>query len=44
MKKEPIQKKFFGFMNNVLNKVKEGTSVAAKKVGKGITDLKIKDN
>ena len=43
VKKEPIQKKFFGFMNNVLNKVKEGTSVAAKKVGKGITDLKIKD-
>ena len=42
-KKEPIKKKFFGFMNNVLNKVKEGTSVAAKKVGKGITDLKIKD-
>ena len=30
-------------MNNVLNKVKEGTSVAAKKVGKGITDLKIGD-
>ena len=43
VKKEPIQKKFFGFMNNVLNKVKERTSVAAKKVGKGITDLKIKD-
>ena len=43
VKKEPIQKKFFGFMNNVLNKVKEGTSVAAKKVGKGITELKIKD-
>ena len=43
VKKEPIQKKFFGFMNNVLNKVKEGTSIAAKKVGKGITDLKIKD-
>ena len=43
VKKEPIQKKFFGFMNNVLNKVKEGTYVAAKKVGKGITDLKIKD-
>ena len=42
-KKEPIKKKFFGFMNNVLNKVKERTSVAAKKVGKGITDLKIKD-
>jgi len=43
VKKEPIQKKFFGFMNNVLNKVKEGTSIAAKKVGKGINDLKIKD-
>ena len=43
VKKEPIQKKFFGFMNNVLNKLKGGTSVAAKKVGKGITDLKIKD-
>ena len=29
--------------NNVLNKVKEGTTDAAKKVGKGINDLKIKD-
>ena len=38
-----FKKKFFGFMNNVLNKVKEGTTDAAKKVGKGINDLKIKD-
>ena len=30
-------------MNNVLNKVKEGTAGAAKKVGKGISDLKIGD-
>ena len=30
-------------LNNVFNKVKEGTTVAAKKVGKGITDLKIGD-
>ena len=42
-KDKQIKKKFFGFMNNVLNKVKEGTTGAAKKVGKGISDLKIGD-
>ena len=42
-KDKPVKNKFFGFMNNVFNKVKEGTTVAAKKVGKGITDLKIGD-
>ena len=42
-KDKQIKKKFFGFMSNVLNKVKEGTTGAAKKVGKGITDLKIGD-
>ena len=42
-KDKRIQKKFFGFMNNVLTKVKEGTTSAAQKVGKGISDLKIGD-
>ena len=42
-KDKQIKKKFFGFMNNILTKVKEGTSGAAKKVGKGISDLKIGD-
>lgn len=42
-KNKKIPKKFFGFMSNVLNKVKEGTTGAAKKVGKGISDLKIGD-
>ena len=41
--KKVFKNKFFGFMNNVFNKVKEGTNNAAKKVGKGFTDLKIKD-
>ena len=41
--KKVSKNKFFGFMNNVLHKVKEGTTDAAKKVGKGFTDLKIKD-
>ena len=40
-KDKQIKKRFFGFMNNVLNKVKEGTTDAAKKVGKGISDLKL---
>jgi ADP-ribosylation factor GTPase-activating protein 1 len=31
-KDKQIKKKFFGFMNNILTKVKEGTSGAAKKV------------
>ena len=42
-KDKKIKKKFFGFMSNVLNKVKEGTTSTAKKVGKGITDLHIGD-
>ena len=42
-KDKQIKKKFFGFMGNILNKVKEGTTGAAKKVGKGIADLKIGD-
>ena len=42
-KNKPMKQKFLGFMNNVFNKVKTGTIEAAKKVGKGITDLKIKD-
>ena len=41
--KKVFKNKFFGFMNNVLTKVKAGTTDAAKKVGKGFTDLKIKD-
>ena len=41
--KKVFKNKFLGFMNNVFTKVKEGTSDAAKKVGKGFTDLKIKD-
>ncbi len=36
-----VPKKFFGFMSSVLNKVKEGTTSAAKTVGKGFTDLKL---
>ena len=42
-KNKLMKEKFLGFMNNVFNKVKTGTTEAAKKVGKGITDLKIKD-
>ena len=42
-KDKKIKKKFFGFVSNVLTKVKEGTTGAAKKVGKGISDLKIGD-
>ena len=41
--KKVFKNKFFGFMNNVFTKVKVGTTDAAKKVGKGFTDLKIKD-
>ena len=42
-KNKKITKKFMGFMSNVLNKVKVGTTDAAKKVGKGISDLHIGD-
>ena len=40
-KEKKIAKKFFGFMSGVLNKVKVGTTDAAKKVGKGFTDMKL---
>ena len=40
-KEKKITKKFFGFMSGVLNKVKVGTTDAAKKVGKGFTDMKL---
>ena len=38
-----FKNKFFGFMSNMFNKVKAGTTEAAKKVEKGFADLKIKD-
>ena len=40
-KEEKTTKSFFGFMSNVLSKVKDGTVEASKKVGKGFTDLKL---
>ena len=40
-KEKKITKRFFGFMSGVLNKVKVGTSDAAKKVGKGFSDMKL---
>ncbi len=36
-----ITRSFMGFMSTVLNKVKDGTTETAKKVGKGFTDLKL---
>ena len=40
-KEEKTTRTFFGFMSNVLSKVKDGTTEAAKKVEKGFTDLKL---
>ena len=40
-KEKTIGKKFFGFMNSILAKVKEGTSEMAQNVGKGFNELKL---
>ena len=40
-KEKKIARSFMGFMSSVLNKVKDGTTGAAKKVEKGFTDMKL---